>query len=512
MAEPGRESQRGLRLFAGTAERFGQPAVNGNWVRTTRLARHAARAVETARSAASRMIYTDALFIISFVVLWGLAQALRARPVWREWLIIAFSLVFVASWGLFSVALLLAMAGVNFVAIKAATAASDDSRRRVLGATVAFDLLVLIVFKYGHFIGANLPALPAVTIALPALGIPLAISFYTFHLISYLVDISKQQTRPLRLRQYLFYLCFFPHVVAGPIVRTWQLAPQLGKIRRVPGNLAFGVHFFVLGFFLKSVIANNLADAIDPIWDGEQAWQLSAADRWVTAFLYYCQIYADFAGYTLMALGMARLLGYRLPPNFRGPLLAGTMQEFWRRWHRTLSFWLRDYLYIPLGGNRGGRFAAVRNIFITMALGGLWHGAGWNFLIWGVMHGVGIGAERLLGMNRGGRRLRWPWWLCTQVWVTLAWVFFRAPDLSRSSDFIGGMLQLNSPTALALHAGLALPLLFASAAVLHQLTPLWISRVPRRRLGAFLGVTTGVLLAADVILYSPHKVFIYFAF
>lgn len=265
---------------------------------------------------------------------------------------------------------------------------------------------------------------------------------------------------------------------------------------------------------MKAAVANNIAEAIDPIWQDQQSWSLSAADRWLTAFLYYCQIYSDFAGYTLMALGIARLLGYRLPPNFRGPILAGTLQEFWRRWHRTLSFWLRDYLYIPLGGNRHGRARAIANLFATMALGGLWHGAGWNILIWGAMHGVGLGGERLLGLTRGRDR-RWCcglWWLCTQVWVTIAWIFFRAPDLVHATNFIRGMFELTSADAVAVHWPLALPILIASGAVLHQLTPLWITRVPRHRLGALLGVTTSLLLVADITVYSPHKVFIYFAF
>jgi alginate O-acetyltransferase complex protein AlgI len=460
------------------------------------------------------MIYTDTFFIVLLTALWGLTQFLRALPATREWVIIGFSLLFVASWGPLSLFLLLGVALVNFFAVKMAASWLPMQRRGIVIFAIAFDLLILAGFKYGQFIGSNLPTLAQIDLNIPVFGFPLAVSFYTFHLISYLVDFMRRQTRPLPLRKYLFYLCFFPHVVAGPIVRTWQLIPQLGTVRRLPADFAFGIHFFIVGFFLKAVVANNLAEAIDPIWLLDPGSGMTAASRWIVAFLYYCQIYSDFAGYTLMALGMARLFGYRLPPNFRAPLFAGTMQDFWRRWHRTLSFWLRDYLYISLGGNRRGRFRAVINIFATMLLGGLWHGAGWNFLIWGAMHGIGLGGERVLGLHSGhtNRWARYSWWLCTQIWVTIAWVFFRSTDFNHATAFIGGMFHLNQMDSLTVDSALVLPLLIAAAAVVHQLTPFWIGRVPRRHLGLCLGFSSAILLLINVVVHSPSKVFIYFNF
>jgi alginate O-acetyltransferase complex protein AlgI len=460
------------------------------------------------------MIYTDTLFIVLLFGFWFLTQFLRSWPALREWVIIGFSLAIVASWGIFSVLLLITVAAINFAAVRIADPAGRLQSRGIIACTIAFDLSILALFKYAGFFQSNLEDLLHWRVPVPSMGIPLAISFYTFHLISYLVDITRQRTTPLPVRRYLFYLCFFPHVVAGPIVRTWQLTPQLGRIRRMPLDIPLGIHYFVVGFFLKTVVANNLAEAIDPIWQGDPGPVMSAADRWIIAALYYCQIYSDFAGYSLMALGMARLLGYRLPPNFRAPILAGSLQDFWRRWHRTLSFWLRDYLYIPLGGNRGGRARTVINIIVTMVLGGLWHGAGWNFLVWGAMHGVGIGGERLLGLHT--RRLRaWPriaWWIGTQIWVTVAWVFFRSPDLEYASHFAAGMFRISGLDSLTVQASLALPIVIASGAILHQLTPLWISRVRRERLGLYLGLATGILLVLDVVVYSPNKAFIYFSF
>jgi len=459
------------------------------------------------------MSYTDILFVALFVGVCVLSRLLRRWPAIREWTIIAFSLLIVASWGLFSLALLLAVAAVNFAAAVAAAPAPQGRRRAILIGAIVFDLAALGFFKYGGFIAANADSIFNSKLSVPALGIPLAISFYTFHLISYLVDGVRRKIPPLPLRQYLFYLCFFPHLIAGPIVRTWQLPSQLGRVRLIGNDMLFGVHYFVLGFFLKAVVANNLAQSIDPYWvDG--AAGLSAADRWVIAFLYYCQIYSDFAGYSLMALGMARLLGYRLPANFRAPMLAGTMQEFWRRWHITLSRWLRDYLYISMGGNRLGRQRAIFNILVTMLLGGLWHGAGWSFIAWGAMQGVGLAAERVLGLNRKPEGLlrRAPWWITTQLWITIAWVFFRAPDMAGALHFVGGMLRFDHWSAFDVQGGLILPLLIAGGAVLHHLSPLCIAKLPRRRLGLFLGTATGVLLMLDLVVLSPNKVFIYFKF
>ncbi|HVA13520.1 MAG TPA: MBOAT family O-acyltransferase, partial [Stellaceae bacterium] len=200
--------------------------------------------------------------------------------------------------------------------------------------------------------------------------------------------------------------------------------------------------------------------------------------------------------------------------NFRAPMLASTMQEFWRRWHITLSRWLRDYLYIPLGGSRQGKSRAIANILVTMLLGGLWHGAAWTFVVWGAMHGIGLAAERILGLQRKFDRFwqRIPWWLCTQLWVTVAWVFFRSSDLSGALDFIRAMMRFDGWGAFAVHGRLILPLLIGAGAVLHHAAPIGLATVPRRYLGTCLGVATGVLLVLDLIVYAPNKVFIYFKF
>jgi alginate O-acetyltransferase complex protein AlgI len=211
-----------------------------------------------------------------------------------------------------------------------------------------------------------------------------------------------------------------------------------------------------------------------------------------------------------MALGMARLLGYRLPANFRSPLLAKGPQEFWRRWHITLSRWLRDYLYIPLGGSRSGSKRTVINLMVTMVLGGIWHGAGFTFILWGAMHGFGLVVERWI--RNSSRRWIVPWavgWLVTQLWITLAWVPFRIADFSDAMKFMAGMFNL---TDLKLSPGLSVTLVFAVPVILHQLFPLILWRIGRRRLPSFFGAITGVLLLINIVVAAPGRVFIYFKF
>lgn len=478
------------------------------------------------------MFYTDTLFLVLFAVVWAITRLLRPWPVVKEWWLIAFSLFVIASWGYYDLTIFTVVLLVNYFAVRVMGThenrgeAERKKARTILIATISFDVLTLALFKYANFIGGNLGQVTGLTIPSFPLGIPLAISFYVFHLISYIVDIHAGRTRIATFRQYLFYLSFFPHVIAGPIVRAWQLVPQIGKTRRVRTDFLMGFHYLITGFFLKSVAANNIARSIDPYWEGKTS-SLSMIDHWAVAFLYYCQIYGDFAGYTLMALGMSRLLGYRLPPNFRAPMRAASLQEFWQRWHITLSRWLRDYLYIPLGGNRVHPGRAAANVMITMVLGGLWHGAGWGFLIWGIMHGAGIVGERYLHRalkapgrllawmrdTRGGRAFQWILlWALTQTWVTLTWVFFRSPTLTHALEFLEQMFTFTHKSSFVLHGSILAGLICALPVVAHHLAQVLLPWIPRRRLGLVLGVATGVMFVLTMVTYSPGTVFIYFKF
>lgn len=469
------------------------------------------------------MTYTDTLFLGAFAIVFTVARLLRRVPHVKEAVLVAFSLALIVSWGLVDLVLLLAVLLFNYLAAVAMQTSEPLRRRSILAATIVVDLAVLAAFKYSNFLGANVAALSGLEIPQFPLGIPLAISFYTFHVISYLVDLNAGRIRNASIERYLFYMSFFPHVIAGPIVRAWQLVPQVGIDRRIKTDLSMGFHFFVAGLFLK-LSADSIGRGIDPIWQKMSSLAATAADRWIVAFLYYCQIYGDFAGYSLMALGMARLLGYRLPANFRTPMCAASLQQFWQRWHITLSRWLRDYLYFPLGGSTHGALRTGLAITATMLLGGLWHGAAWGFVIWGAIHAAGLILERISGLRRVARSRYWPVsWLIVQAWVTIAWIFFRLPDLDTALGFLASlapctvswsaplnsMIDCNTPR---ITPGMWPLLMLSLPIVLHHAAPGAMRLIGRRRLPIFLGVATGIMLMLCLIAPPASQVFIYFRF
>jgi alginate O-acetyltransferase complex protein AlgI len=452
------------------------------------------------------MTYVDALFFAVFVPLVTLCRLLPWIRL-REAVIMAVSIGFLAAWGHVSLFVFLAVAGANYLASVAIERLEGSASRRVLGLVIVGDLAALGWFKYRNFVASAIGVVPAED----GLALPLAISFYSFHLISYLVDLQARRVQRAGLRQYLFYLSFFPHLVAGPIVRAWQFMPQIGKRRASAGDVPVGLYQLAAGAFLKSVLADNIGQLIDPVWDGSAGFTPSGIDRFLVALLYYAQIYADFAGYSLMALGMSRLLGYRLPANFRRPMFAASLQEFWRRWHMTLSRWLRDYLYKPLGGSHGGAGRTAGNLLATMVLGGLWHGAGWTFLLWGALHGAGLVVERLAGLNRSRGVMRAAWFVAAQLWITIAWVFFRAPDLPAALSFLRGLAEA-APDGLILHPAIGLGCAFGLAVIAHQAVERGLVWLPHRRVPLALGVSTALFCVADLVVFAPAKVFIYFKF
>lgn len=318
------------------------------------------------------------------------------------------------------------------------------TRRRLLTVSIGIDLAVLGFFKYWGFFTNSFNSLlhqAGLNADLPLLQIilPVGISFYTFHAISYVLDIARGKTAPVRaFSDVALYIAFFPQLIAGPIVRASFFMPQLRRSARFFGPSQIqGLHLFLRGLMYKAVFADLMALVADPVFNKVDEYDNQAL---ITATIaYYGQIYFDFAGYSAMAIGTARLFGYRLPRNFNYPYAAASLTDFWRRWHMSLSFWLRDYLYISLGGNRGGRFAFYRNLMITMVLGGLWHGAAWTFIVWGTLHGLGLCLHKVwLGMReRIAPASLWHGYgwhvaalLITQAWVMAAWVFFRSTSFS----------------------------------------------------------------------------------
>ncbi len=351
------------------------------------------------------MLFPTMTFALFFVVVLGVAWRLNDRPMQWRWFMLGASYLFYG-WTDWHFVFLLAGSTVgNWLFGRAIFRARDaTTQKRWMLVGVGFNLLLLGFFKYyGFFVDSVLALLEPLGLSASPLLIkvllPVGISFFTFCAISYLIDIFRGDQEPITLIDFAVYLAFFPHLVAGPIVRVSEFEPQLQR-RRNPERIdaTRAIRLICRGLFKKVVIANFLATAIvDPVFVAPD--QHTNLELLVGAWAYAVQIYADFSGYTDMAIGIALLLGIKFPDNFDQPYSSRSIQEFWRRWHMTLSRWLRDYLYIPLGGNRGGPRAEYRNLFLTMLLGGLWHGASWTFVIWGAFHGTGLAVERYYAMR-----------------------------------------------------------------------------------------------------------------
>ena len=331
---------------------------------------------------------------------------------------------------------------------------NERLRRGILAFAVAGNLGLLGYFKYyGFFVSSATNLLDRVGIGISpeivAITLPIGISFFTFQALSYVIDIYRRTFEPVSLLDFAVYESFFPHVVAGPIVRAAEFLPQLKERhdpRRVDASKAFFLIF--IGLFKKVVIANFVAtEIVDAVFGSPN--QHSSFEVLIAIYAYAVQIYADFSGYTDMAIGLALLLGFRFPQNFDGPYTAVSLQDFWRRWHMTLSRWLRDYLYVPLGGNRGSGRATYRNLMITMVLGGLWHGAAWTFVAWGAIHGGFLSLEHWRRQRREAQGAPEPddtvWRRIGQRLVTFhivcfAWVFFRAESFENARHVLGRLL------------------------------------------------------------------------
>ena len=378
------------------------------------------------------MLFPTVTFAVFFMIVLPVSWALmRHQRVWRVWILLA-SYVFYAWWDWRFVFLLAASTIVNHVLAVAIHRSRTVSRRKsFLALAVAFDLGLLGYFKYANFFLSSADNLLG-TSWIAHVVLPVGISFYTFMAISYVVDTYRGELVPASFARFAVFQAFFPHLVAGPIVRASELLPQLESPRdprRVNVSRAFVL--IVSGLFLKVVIANHLATHIvDDVFAAPN--RHSSLEVLVAVYGYAVQIFADFCGYTNIAIGAALLLGFQFPQNFASPYTAVTLQDFWRRWHMTLSRWLRDYLYIPLGGNRKGRLMTYRNLMLTMLLGGLWHGAAWTFVVWGGIHGLGLCLERATGW----RPNKWVGRLITFHVVCFAWIFFRADSFARAGDVI----------------------------------------------------------------------------
>ena len=373
------------------------------------------------------------------------------RQLWKPFIVVA-SYVFYAAADPRFCFLLAAITLVSQGAVMAIHRAEDERLRKWFTAGgVAFDLGILAVFKYYGFfvsdvsdvlnsIGLGMP-LPLVTIALPV-----GVSFFSFQAVTYVVDVKRRQTEPASLLDAAIYLSFFPHLVAGPIVRASEFLPQL-KEPRDPNRVAVGagLSLVALGLIKKVMIADYLArTVVDPVFAVPQAY--SAPDAILAAYAYAAQIFCDFSGYTDMAIGLALLMGFVFPQNFNSPYRATGFRDFWRRWHMTLSRFLRDYLYIPLGGNRKGRIRTYINLMLTMTLGGLWHGAAWNFVAWGAYQGTGLSAEHAINGRLGRIFPGWLRWFVTFNLIVVGWILFRSTDMSAFGDYMSALVSSGPAT------------------------------------------------------------------
>ena len=417
------------------------------------------------------------------------------------------SLFFYAWWDWRFLPLLLMSICFNYGAGHAICSLQGRSRDVVLWAALAIDLGLLCWFKYAGFLFGIDAGLP----------LPIGISFFTFTQIAFLVDCWHGIAREPRFAPYLLFVSYFPHLVAGPVLHHAEMMPQFRNGRSLRADdMAMGLTIFALGLAKKVLLADKLAPLANPLFAAGAAPQMM--DAWIGNLAYSMQLYFDFSGYSDMAIGLSRLFGVRLPENFDSPYQARNISDFWRRWHMTLSRFLRDYLYIPLGGNRRGEWQRRRNLMLTMVLGGAWHGAGWNFLVWGALHGLFLVLQQRFG---GGRAA---WWARPLTFgaVLLAWVPFRAPDLGSALDLWAGMAGLHGmglPHALGGSGlqripagGTELPLLLAASLIA------WFAPNTRQLLARHwsdslrhAGAVAAVLLACVFSMNRPTE-FLYFQF
>jgi alginate O-acetyltransferase complex protein AlgI len=420
---------------------------------------------------------------------------------------------------------LLFSSGIDYVAglwLGRLRADHRGQRRLVLTLSLATNLGLLAFYKYADFLTEVLRDVfgaGAIGALAPefALALPMGISFYTFQSMSYTIDVYRGHLAPIRdFPAFLLFISFFPQLVAGPIVRAVEFLPQLPRPRRFRACVAYeGLWLIVQGFFLKMVCADNLAVYVDEHWArAAEPASGSAFALWV-ALMFSGQIFADFAGYSNIARGTAYMFGYRLPVNFNAPYLATSFKNFWERWHITLSRWLRDYLYVPLGGNRRGPLRTYINLLLVMVLGGLWHGAAYTFIVWGALHGGALAMERLLGLHQrrgwsGSAAVRAGWFLVVQSLVVVAWVYFRSRSMDEAELVLRNIAALDH---WALGPTEAVGLLFLlPIVVLHAFSWLRERRVVVPLKPQMRAVLAACMVYAIITLYAATADFIYFQF
>jgi len=457
-------------------------------------------------------------FLVTFAVYWSLRNN-TARKVW----LLACSYFFYAAWNWKFLFLLMGSSALDYlVGAMLARTQNPRARRGWLILSLCGNLGTLAFLKYYNFL-VNPAAQFLQWVGLPAsvhtlnIIIPVGVSFYTFHSMSYTIDVYRRKLRPVsNVIDLACFVGFFPQMVAGPIVRAFQFLPQLQTARKLAEvDVRGALVLFLTGFIKKRCIADAVAPEVDRYFAAP--WNFDAASAWVGVLFYAVQIYCDFSGYTDMAIACARLFGYELTLNFRFPYTARDIADFWHRWHVSLSSWLRDYLYIPLGGNRGPTWFVYRNIMVTMILGGLWHGAAWTFVIWGGLHGIGLiihrqWAHQTESIPAVRAVMQWIALPLTFFWVCFAWIFFRSIDLRHAASALRGFVLFSSNGIDRLGAWNLL--VVAGLGFIHwlnsrQLFANWWRKGPDALFAAGYGCTVAIVLLFVPTSYTP---FIYFQF
>ncbi len=467
--------------------------------------------------------YIFAAFFAVVLVVYNLPIGWRGQKIW----LLITSYVFYAAWDPVFIVLVWLSTFVDWTAARWISNASTKRRKKLLMiVSVIVNLGVLGYFKYGNFVLEN------VTAGLNAIGVdyhpapfdivlPIGISFYTFHTLSYTLDVYLERTKPwTSFLDFALYVTFFPALVAGPILRASQFLPQCAVQRRTTSRqLAWGLSLLVLGLFEKSVLADIvMAPPVDDVF--KTAGHVGLIDAWTGTLAFAGQIVCDFAGYSTCAIGVAMCLGFSLPDNFRFPYAAIGFSDFWRRWHISLSTWLRDYLYIPLGGNRVGPVRTYVNLMLTMLIGGLWHGASWTFVVWGGLHGAYLIGERVFEKLfeaapwRSTAGARMAGMVLTFVLVCIAWVFFRASSFSQAFAIIESMFGAGhgkralDPSNYPL-IGLAMGAVLATHWFMRERS---LEEVVARTPWYVRSIALAIMIVSIIIMQGQDRAFIYFQF
>jgi len=462
------------------------------------------------------VIFSSIDFLLFFI---GLIAALWLAPKrLHAWVLLLFSYGFYAVWDVRFLLLLFFVSWVGYACALAIERNHQHGQKKnaALWLGTFSMLLVLGYFKYANFFIDNAAALLGVQVESLDIILPVGLSFFTFQVISYLVDVWRGDIRACTSKKEFFlYVAFFPQLVAGPIVRAKDFLPQLQQHVGVNWDYIYlGAQIFALGFIQKVFIADRLAMFCDPVFAIPALYD--AATLWLALVAYAVQIFCDFSGYSHMAIGIALVLGFKLPENFRMPYLATSIADFWRRWHISLSSWLRDYLYIPLGGSRVAPTMIYVNLMITMLLGGLWHGASWNFVLWGAMHGLALCVHRVW-KSWGGDMPALPAWGLCLLFVLLTWVPFRCADFETSLFYFSGLFSGEGISWMMPQVVGLLALVAAAHIVMaykQQYIGAWHVLLPVSEKAKILHIAAWFWLVMALLVWSPthSSPFIYFQF